>query len=60
VYTADNVNRQVRKRVAGTGDTTTLPLTGLNGPTAVAVDGAGNVYVIDNSGFGRVVKLAAD
>jgi glucose/arabinose dehydrogenase len=31
----------------------------LNRPTDVAVDGAGNVYVVDNSGFGQVVKLEA-
>lgn len=59
VYGADNSNREVFKRPAGSNDTTTLPFTGLNGPNGVAVDGAGNVYVIDNSGFGRVVKLAA-
>jgi len=34
------------------------------GPTTTtvskpAVDGAGNVYVVDNSGFGEVVKLEA-
>ena len=59
VYATDNVNRQVVKRAAGADDSTELPFVGLNGPSDVAVDGAGNVYVIDNSGFGRVVKLAA-
>jgi hypothetical protein len=34
-----------------------MPWKGLNGPMAMAVDGAGNVYVLDNSGFGQVVKL---
>ena len=38
---------------------TVLPFTGPNGPEDVAVDGAGNVYVIDNSGFGHVLKLLA-
>jgi serine/threonine protein kinase, bacterial len=38
---------------------TVLPFTGLNFPHDLAVDGAGNVYVLDNTGFGRVVKLAA-
>jgi NHL repeat len=36
-----------------------VPSTVLNGPNDVAVDGAGNVYVVDNSGFGQVVKLEA-
>lgn len=59
LFAADNVNRQVLKRAAGTDDSTVLPFTGLNGPNGVAVDGAGSVYVIDNSGFGRIVKMAA-
>lgn len=59
VFVVDNINRQVLKRPAGSNETATLPFTGLNGPMAVTVDGAGNVYVIDNSGFGRIVKLAA-
>ena len=37
---------------------TVLPFTGLNQPCAVAVDTAGDLYVID-SGNNRVVKLAA-
>jgi DNA-binding beta-propeller fold protein YncE len=60
VYLSDDVNRQVLQRRAGSTDTTELPFTGLNGPEGVAVDGAGNVYVIDNSGFGRIVKMAAN
>jgi hypothetical protein len=40
-------------------DQSVLPLTGLYSPNSVAVDAAGNVYVIDNSGFGQVVRLAA-
>jgi DNA-binding beta-propeller fold protein YncE len=59
VFVADDINRQVLKRAAGSDDSTVLPFTGLNGPDSVSVDSAGNVYVIDNSGFGRVVKLAA-
>ena len=59
VYATDDVNRQLVKRSAGSTDSVTLPFVGLNRPGDVAVDGAGNVYVIDNSGFGRVVKLAA-
>ena len=59
LYVADNENKQVLKLPAGSSDETALPFTGLNGPNAVAVDGAGNVYVLDHSGFGQVVKLAA-
>jgi sugar lactone lactonase YvrE len=35
---------------------TTLPFTGLNQPTQIAVDGAGAVYVLD-SGNARILKL---
>lgn len=59
LYVIDNPNKRVLKVPAGSNDATTLPFTGLNGPYAVAVGGAGDVYVIDHSGFGRVVKLAA-
>ncbi|CQD16936.1 Serine/threonine-protein kinase [Mycobacterium lentiflavum] len=58
VYLCDSENKRVLKYPAGSKDGTELPFTGLNGPTAVAVDGAGNVYVLDRSGFGQVVKLA--
>ena len=40
------------------GPQVTLPFTGLNQPEGVAVDAAGNLYVVD-SGNNRVVKLAA-
>ena len=59
LYVADNKNKQVLKVSPGANDGAALAFTGLNGPNAVAVDGAGNVYVLDNSGFGQVVKLAA-
>jgi DNA-binding beta-propeller fold protein YncE len=49
----------VVKLAAGSNTQTVLPISGLNGPLDVAVDTAGNVYVLDDSGFGQVVKLAA-
>ena len=57
VYVIDGKNRQVVKFAAGSNDQTAVSSTVLNGPKDVAVDGAGNVYVVDNSGFGQVVKL---
>jgi serine/threonine-protein kinase len=41
---------------AGSTTQAVLPFTGLNHPTGVAVDAAGDVYVADR---GRVVMLAA-
>jgi hypothetical protein len=57
LYFTDALNKQVWKRPAGSNDSIALPFKGLNGPLAVAVDGAGHVYVLDRSGFGQVVKL---
>jgi sugar lactone lactonase YvrE len=57
LYFVDEVNKNVLKLPAGSTNSTALPFQGLNGPRAVAVDGVGNVYVLDNSGFGQVVKL---
>ncbi|WP_162464546.1 MULTISPECIES: NHL repeat-containing protein [unclassified Mycolicibacterium] len=59
VYFTDAPNKRVVKVAAGTTEETEVPLVGLNSPTDVTVDHAGNVYVIDNSGFGQVVRLAA-
>jgi DNA-binding beta-propeller fold protein YncE len=59
VYVIDGENRQVVKFAAGSNEQTAMPSTILNGPSDVAVDGAGNVYVVDSSGFGQVVKLEA-
>jgi streptogramin lyase len=59
LYVVDNPNKRVLKLPTGSTDGTALPFSGLNGPHAVAVDAAGSVYVVDNSGFGQVVKLAA-
>ena len=59
VWVFDAGNRQVVKLAAGSTTQTVLPISGLNGPLDVAVDTAGNVYVLDNGGFGQVLKLAA-
>jgi sugar lactone lactonase YvrE len=57
LYYTDAYNKVVVEEPAGSNKSTWPPFKGLNGPAAVAVDGAGNVYVLDNSGFGQVVKL---
>ncbi|HXA87974.1 MAG TPA: hypothetical protein VNW96_05250 [Mycobacterium sp.] len=43
----------------GAASFTTCLLPASNTQTVLAVDTAGNVYVLDDSGFGQVVKLAA-
>ena len=51
-------NNRVLKLAAGSTTQTVLPFTGLNHPAGVAVDTAGNLYVVD-WGNNRVLKLAA-
>jgi glucose/arabinose dehydrogenase len=46
----------VLKLAAGSSTPTELPFTGLDRPAGVAVDGDGDVYVVD-SGNKRVLKL---
>ena len=53
-----NYNGRVLKLAAGSTTPTVLPFTGLNAPTGVAVDAAGDLYVAD-WGNNRVLKLAA-
>jgi hypothetical protein len=57
LYFTDSLNKEVWEYPARSDKSTALPFKGLNGPSAVAVDGAGNVYVLDRNGFGQVVKL---
>ncbi|MBL9201349.1 MAG: immunoglobulin domain-containing protein [Opitutaceae bacterium] len=47
IYIADTLNNRIRKMNISTGAVTTLVSSGLNNPSGVAVDGAGNVYVAD-------------
>ena len=47
------------KLAAGSSTQEVLPFTGLNYPSGVAVDTAGNLYVTDSGSNDRVVKLAA-
>lgn len=47
------------KLAPGSNDATELPIAGVKNVGEFAVDGAGTVYVLDETGFGRVVKLAA-
>jgi DNA-binding beta-propeller fold protein YncE len=55
---ATKPNGPVLKLAASSATQTVLPLTGLNNPSGVAVDTAGNLYVTDGWGD-RVLKLAA-
>jgi hypothetical protein len=58
-YVTDRAARVV-KLPAGSNAQAVIPLSAdLTYPDGVEVDGAGNVYVIDNSGLGRIVKMAA-
>ena len=57
VYVVDGGSNVV-KLAAGSSTQTVLPFAGLNQPTGVAVDGAGNLYVTDFQN-NRVVKLPA-
>jgi sugar lactone lactonase YvrE len=45
VYVVDHANSQVIKLAAGSFTQTTVVSSGLNSPTAIAMDGAGNLYV---------------
>jgi hypothetical protein len=54
-YISDTQNNTVQK-VTSQFVTSTLGFTGLNGPTQLAVDGAGAIYVLD-SGSGDIVRL---
>jgi DNA-binding beta-propeller fold protein YncE len=55
VYIADTGNNRVVK-VTPAGLQTTVPATGLSGPTGVAVNNSGDVYIAD-TGNNRVVKV---
>jgi DNA-binding beta-propeller fold protein YncE len=57
VYVTDFGANRVLKLAPGATGPTVLPFTDLNEPSAVAVDTAGNVYVLDGGNF-RVLKLA--
>jgi DNA-binding beta-propeller fold protein YncE len=54
----DQSNSRVLELAAGSDTPTVLPFTGLNHPSGVAVDTAGNLYVTDGYN-NRVLKLAA-
>lgn len=54
IYIADSNNGRIRKMNISTGAVTTL-VTGLLGPSGVAVDGSGNVYVAETSN--HVIKV---
>lgn len=62
LYATDNEAGTVSRRPAGGGDWVQLPFSGIQGPTGIAVDDDGNVYVRAAEKFqgSRVVKLAAE
>ena len=47
MFIADTGNNAIKKWTAANGAVTTLVASGLNQPSTVAVDGAGNVYLAD-------------
>jgi sugar lactone lactonase YvrE len=63
LYVADSGNNRVLKLAPGSSAQTVLPFAGLGGPSGVALDTAGDVYVsdpgLDTGHGGRVVELAA-
>ncbi|MDT5279064.1 MAG: hypothetical protein QOJ20_259 [Mycobacterium sp.] len=58
IYVSDSGVNRVLKLAAGASSPSVLPFTDLNKPSAVAVDTAGDVYVLDDRNF-RVLKLPA-
>ena len=59
VYVTDRGNAAIVELRPGATAAIPLPFTDLNDPQGVAVDPAGDVYVVDRDN-GQVVKLAAD
>jgi serine/threonine protein kinase, bacterial len=59
LYVTDIGNNVVLKLAADEGNSSALPFTGLNRPGDVAVDNAGNVYVLEDLDF-RVFELPAE
>ena len=55
---AVNIAHQIAAKVPAYGPQVTLPFTGLSDPDSVAVDTAGDLYVVDHFN-NRVLKLAA-
>jgi serine/threonine protein kinase, bacterial len=60
VYVTDTTSQRVLKLPAGAAASSVLPFPSLHTPRRVAVDAAGDVFVVDRtSGGDRVLKLAA-
>jgi len=60
VYVADTTQGQILELVAGSSTQTVLAHSGIDRiqPGSVAVDATGNLYIVDEREWGRVVKLA--